>query len=62
MTQMSLAFSCLSRATTKSMLNFGRTVSRRERKNNIVAINLFNCKNQPLKKTKNGNELNYSLS
>lgn len=28
MTQMSLAFSCLSSATAKSMLNFGRTVSR----------------------------------
>lgn len=49
MTQTSLAFSCLSRSTTKSMLNFGRTVSGTDRKNNTVAIYLFNCKNQPLK-------------
>lgn len=50
MTQMSFAFSCLRRATTKSMLNAGRTVSGTGRKN-TVAMYLFNCKNQPLKKT-----------
>lgn len=35
MTQISFAFSCLSRFTTKSMLNFGREESRTE---NITAV------------------------
>lgn len=61
MTQMSLAFSCLSRATTKSMLNLGRTVSGTDRKNNTVAIYLSNCKNQSLQKISNGNGVIYSL-
>jgi len=43
MTQMSFAFSCRSRFTTKSMLNFGREASGTE-KNNSGNDNFFLAK------------------
>lgn len=59
MTQISFAFSCLSRFTTKSMLNFGREVSGTE---NITAVMITSflqkSATSKLSKMQNSSELN----